>query len=160
MSDASSEIMACNAQVSYKSSAYDACAGSHALCVLTEWDEFKTLDYAKIYEGMVKPAFVFDGRNILDHVRILLTLLSWPHFCWMLSMLVCHECWMSGNRVQSIVHGCGLPPPPIRYVTSCVWLGCRRSFVMWVSSCTHWGSRWIRSFSARIRGLWSFICGA
>ena len=51
------------------SSAYDACKGSHALCVLTEWDEFKTLDYAKIYEGMVKPAFVFDGRNILDHVR-------------------------------------------------------------------------------------------
>jgi UDPglucose 6-dehydrogenase len=35
--------------------------------VLTEWDEFKTLDFPKIYTGMHKPAFVFDGRNILPH---------------------------------------------------------------------------------------------
>lgn len=61
--------VACNPQVAYKSNAYDACKGSHALCVLTEWEEFKALDFAKIYDGMVKPAFVFDGRNILDHVR-------------------------------------------------------------------------------------------
>jgi UDPglucose 6-dehydrogenase len=33
---------------------------------VTEWDEFKRLDYAKIFEAMEKPAFVFDGRNILD----------------------------------------------------------------------------------------------
>jgi UDPglucose 6-dehydrogenase len=46
--------------------AAEACAGAHALAVLTEWDEFKTLDYAKIYAAMQKPAFVFDGRNILD----------------------------------------------------------------------------------------------
>lgn len=49
---------------------YEAAAGTHALCVLTEWDEFKTLDYKRIYEGMVKPAFVFDGRNILDHAAL------------------------------------------------------------------------------------------
>jgi len=48
-------------------SAYAACDGSHALAVLTEWDEFKTLDFKKIYASMAKPAFVFDGRNILDH---------------------------------------------------------------------------------------------
>lgn len=47
--------------------AYSACEGSHAIAVLTEWDEFKTLDFKKIYESMAKPAFVFDGRNILDH---------------------------------------------------------------------------------------------
>lgn len=46
---------------------YEACDGAHALCVLTEWDEFKTYDYQKIYDSMAKPAFVFDGRNILDH---------------------------------------------------------------------------------------------
>lgn len=46
---------------------YTACNGSHALAVVTEWDEFKTLDYQKIYDSMEKPAFVFDGRNILDH---------------------------------------------------------------------------------------------
>jgi len=33
--------------------------------VLTEWDEFKNLDFPAIYRGMHKPAFVFDGRNIL-----------------------------------------------------------------------------------------------
>jgi UDPglucose 6-dehydrogenase len=48
-------------------SAYEACAGAHAIACLTEWDEFKTLDYQRIYNGMAKPAFVFDGRNILDH---------------------------------------------------------------------------------------------
>ena len=51
-------------------SAYDACSGAHALCILTEWDEFKALDYEKIYASMVKPAFVFDGRNVLDHARL------------------------------------------------------------------------------------------
>jgi UDPglucose 6-dehydrogenase len=38
--------------------------------VLTEWDEFKTLDYAKIYKSMAKPAFVFDGRNIIDSAAL------------------------------------------------------------------------------------------
>ena len=33
--------------------------------MLTEWDEFKSLDFPAIYRGMHKPAFVFDGRNIL-----------------------------------------------------------------------------------------------
>ena len=45
---------------------YEACQNAHAIAVLTEWDEFKTYDWHKIYEGMMKPAFVFDGRNILD----------------------------------------------------------------------------------------------
>ncbi|AWG22195.1 UDP-glucose 6-dehydrogenase [Flavobacterium faecale] len=39
---------------------------AHAIAVLTEWDEFKTYDWATIYTNMYKPAFVFDGRNILD----------------------------------------------------------------------------------------------
>ncbi len=46
--------------------AYEACAGSHAIAVMTEWGEFKDLDYQKIYDSMEKPAFIFDGRNILD----------------------------------------------------------------------------------------------
>ncbi|RXJ46021.1 UDP-glucose 6-dehydrogenase [Gelidibacter gilvus] len=45
---------------------YDACKDSHAVAVLTEWDEFKTYDWQKIYDEMKKPAFVFDGRGILD----------------------------------------------------------------------------------------------
>lgn len=46
--------------------AYEACAGAHAVAIITEWDEFKTLDFEKIYAAMPKPAFIFDGRNILD----------------------------------------------------------------------------------------------
>jgi len=50
--------------------AYSACDGAHCVATLTEWDEFKTLDYEKIYASMAKPAFIFDGRNILDHDKL------------------------------------------------------------------------------------------
>ncbi len=46
--------------------AYEACKDSHAIAVLTEWDEFKSYDWKRIYDSMKKPAFVFDGRNLLD----------------------------------------------------------------------------------------------
>jgi len=52
------------------SSALEACKGAHAAAVLTEWDEFKTLDFHAIYDGMLKPAFLFDGRNILPHQEL------------------------------------------------------------------------------------------
>ncbi len=45
---------------------YEACQNAHAIAVLTEWDEFKMYDWDKIYDNMLKPAFVFDGRNILN----------------------------------------------------------------------------------------------
>ena len=45
---------------------YEACKNAHAIAVLTEWDEFKSYDWQRIYDNMQKPAFVFDGRNILD----------------------------------------------------------------------------------------------
>ena len=51
-------------------SAMDAVANSHAVAILTEWSEFKTLDWCAIYESMTKPAFLFDGRNILDHDKL------------------------------------------------------------------------------------------
>jgi UDPglucose 6-dehydrogenase len=47
-----------------------AASGSHAVAVLTEWDEFKNADFERIYSQMQKPAFVFDGRNILDHKKL------------------------------------------------------------------------------------------
>jgi UDPglucose 6-dehydrogenase len=47
-------------------SPYETCKNAHAIAILTEWDEFKDYDWQKIYESMQKPAFVFDGRNILD----------------------------------------------------------------------------------------------
>lgn len=50
---------------------YEACREAHAIAILTEWDEFKTYDWQKIYNNMYKPAFVFDGRNILDSEMII-----------------------------------------------------------------------------------------
>ncbi|KAK3738214.1 hypothetical protein RRG08_039625 [Elysia crispata] len=49
------------------SDAYSACEDCHALVICTEWDEFQTLDYQTIYNRMLKPAFIFDGRLILPH---------------------------------------------------------------------------------------------
>jgi UDPglucose 6-dehydrogenase len=45
---------------------YEACKDAHAIAVLTEWDEFTDYDWQAIYDSMQKPAFVFDGRNVLD----------------------------------------------------------------------------------------------
>jgi UDPglucose 6-dehydrogenase len=52
--------------VKVASDPYEALSGAHACAVITEWDEFKHLDYGRIFRDMRKPAFVFDGRNILD----------------------------------------------------------------------------------------------
>ena len=49
---------------------YEVCKKSHAIAVLTEWDAFKLLDWQKIYESMYQPAFVFDGRNLLDPIAL------------------------------------------------------------------------------------------
>jgi UDPglucose 6-dehydrogenase len=45
---------------------YSAAEGAHAVAILTEWDEFRELDYHRIHRGMLKPAFLFDGRNVLE----------------------------------------------------------------------------------------------
>ncbi len=52
--------------VTIHQSAEEACIGVDGIVVLTEWDEFKTLDWQKIYDASSKPAYVFDGRGILD----------------------------------------------------------------------------------------------
>ena len=48
----------------------EAVTGAHAIAVMTEWDEFATADYRALFEVMQKPAFVFDGRNILPHAEL------------------------------------------------------------------------------------------
>ena len=50
-------------------SAFEAATRAHGVAVMTEWDEFKNLDPASLYEIVYKPAFLFDGRNLLDHAR-------------------------------------------------------------------------------------------
>jgi len=50
---------------------YTAATDAHAVVICTEWDEFVTLDYNRIYINMAKPAFLFDGRKILDHESLI-----------------------------------------------------------------------------------------
>jgi len=50
--------------------AYAACQDAHAVAILTEWEQFVGLDWQRIYDNMLKPAFVFDGRNILDAEKL------------------------------------------------------------------------------------------
>lgn len=52
--------------LSFENDPYKAVEGAHALAIITEWDEFKTYDWKKIYASMSKPAYIFDGRNLLD----------------------------------------------------------------------------------------------
>ena len=49
---------------------YRACENAHAIAILTEWDEFKGYDWQRIYDSMLKPAKIFDGRNILDAEKL------------------------------------------------------------------------------------------
>ncbi len=53
-------------RIEFCDSAEQACDQSHAIALLTEWDEFKNLNYASIYSKMQQPAILFDGRNLLD----------------------------------------------------------------------------------------------
>lgn len=56
--------------VEFEPDPYKAAEGAHAIAVLTEWKLYRDLDYARILQHMEKPAFLFDGRNILDHQRL------------------------------------------------------------------------------------------
>jgi len=57
-------------QLIFENSPAEAVQDAHAVVVLTEWDEFKTYDYADFYKKMLKPAFLFDGRNMLKHTEL------------------------------------------------------------------------------------------
>lgn len=56
--------------IEYEKDPYRAAKNAHAIALMTEWDIYKTLDYEKIYKEMEKPAFIFDGRNLLDHSKL------------------------------------------------------------------------------------------
>ncbi len=49
---------------------YAALKNAHAAMIITEWDEFRDYDWKRIHEEMLKPAFLFDGRNLLDGDRM------------------------------------------------------------------------------------------
>lgn len=65
--------------VKVHSNPYEAMHNAHAIAVLTEWDEFKSYDWNLVYKNMLKPAFLFDGRNVLD--RKMLEDIGFGVFC-------------------------------------------------------------------------------
>ena len=65
--NAKADLKGAIGNIAYTEDPYDAAAGCCAIAVMTEWSLYKSLDYREIYRKMAKPAFIFDGRNILDH---------------------------------------------------------------------------------------------
>ncbi len=70
LENARADLADVDGNVSFEEDPYKAAEGAHAVAVLTEWDLYRTLDYERIFQSMVWPAFLFDGRNILDHERL------------------------------------------------------------------------------------------
>ncbi len=64
------EFKAMKKLIHFHDEPYPAMNEAHAIAILTEWDEFKTYDWSSIYNNMLKPAFVFDGRNILNSAKM------------------------------------------------------------------------------------------
>jgi UDPglucose 6-dehydrogenase len=70
LENACQDLQDLGARVTYEPDPYEAAKGAHAIAVLTEWPQYAQLDYERIYQSMIKPAFVFDGRNLLDHKKL------------------------------------------------------------------------------------------
>ncbi|MEJ2144603.1 MAG: UDP binding domain-containing protein, partial [Acidobacteriota bacterium] len=56
--------------VEFEEDPYRAAEGAHAIAVLTGWSVYRDLDYARIFDSMAKPAWLFDGRNLLGHQEL------------------------------------------------------------------------------------------
>jgi len=70
LENAKKDLAGVEGQIQFVADPYAAARGAHAIAVLTEWDVYTTLDYTRIYKSMEKPAFIFDGRNVLDHKKL------------------------------------------------------------------------------------------
>jgi UDPglucose 6-dehydrogenase len=58
---------------------YEAAERSEALLILTEWPEFRDLDWQRIRDSMMRP-LVLDGRNLLDPARM--SALGFEYYCF------------------------------------------------------------------------------
>jgi len=67
LKNAQRDLEGVEGEIVYEPDPYKAAEGAHAIVLMTEWDQYKTMDYKRIYDSMEKPAFLFDGRNHLDH---------------------------------------------------------------------------------------------
>ncbi len=69
LKNAAADLSGAEGNVQFIEDPYEAARGCHALVVLTDWSLYRMLDYKKIYRSMTKPAFIFDGRNIVDREK-------------------------------------------------------------------------------------------
>ena len=69
LQNARSDLADMEGRVRFVEDPVSAAEGCHAIALLTEWDLYRGLDFQKIFQSMAQPAFIFDGRNILDHQR-------------------------------------------------------------------------------------------
>ena len=56
--------------VKFVQDVYKAAEGAHVLALVTQWKEYRAMDFERIFQSMAKPAFIFDGRNHLDHKKL------------------------------------------------------------------------------------------
>ena len=70
MENASQDLGELAGRVAFEPDPYAAAKSAHAIAILTEWKQYAELDYERIYHSMAKPAFLFDGRNLLNHKKL------------------------------------------------------------------------------------------
>ncbi len=70
LENAKLDLQGVEGDVEFYEDPYEAAKNAHALVLITEWEEYKNLDYSRIFKNMEKPAFVFDGRGVLDHKKL------------------------------------------------------------------------------------------
>jgi len=69
LDNARKDLAGLSGSIEFIADPYEAVRECHAIAVLTEWEIYKTLNYRKIHKVMAKPAFIFDGRNLLNHKK-------------------------------------------------------------------------------------------
>ena len=70
ISNAKKDLTGIDGTAEFVENPYEAAKGAHCLALITGWSEYLSLDYHKIFDSMLKPAFIFDGRNHLDHQKL------------------------------------------------------------------------------------------
>jgi UDPglucose 6-dehydrogenase len=69
LNNARADLAGAEGEIAFIEDPVHAAQGCHAIAILTEWDIYRDLDFLKIFKTMTQPAFIFDGRNVLDHRR-------------------------------------------------------------------------------------------
>jgi len=70
LDNARADLKETTGSIEYLDDPYEAAQGCNAIALVTEWDLYRELDYERIFSSMVQPAFIFDGRNLLDHSKL------------------------------------------------------------------------------------------